>query len=56
MAESETIEMQAPIQRSPQSGLESLNQLPWERIVTAGIVFLVLYILRDFFLSASLRS
>jgi predicted PurR-regulated permease PerM len=33
----------------PATGLEYFNRLPWERIVTWGLVFLVLYLLRDFF-------
>jgi predicted PurR-regulated permease PerM len=45
-------EQDDPIQtmvRRPASGLEFLNRLHWERIVTWGVVFLVLYLLRDFF-------
>lgn len=34
---------------TPATGLEYLNRLPWERIVTWGFVLLVLYLLRDFF-------
>lgn len=33
----------------PATGLEYLNRLPWERMVTWAVVLFVLYWLRDFF-------